>query len=278
MNSRDDVLVRALAPTDIPAAMRISEAAGWNQTETDWHNLLRLAPDTCYGLKCDGFLAATTTAVCYQRKLAWIGMVLTDPAHRRRGFARRLVEHAIEVLTARHMEWIKLDATEMGAPLYRQLGFEPECEIERWGTTVGKTPATPDLNWHDQCSALDRGAFGADRSNLLAVLAPLGAAAVPNEGYAMARAGAKAAYFGPCVSRRAETAHELLAWFLSRHAGEPVYWDLLPANTEAVQLARAYGFAPLRRLVRMCRRGVTGAAPLNHDDSQVFAIAGFEYG
>jgi tetratricopeptide (TPR) repeat protein len=53
MNSRDDVLVRALAPTDIRAAMRISEAAGWNQTETDWHNLLRLAPDTCYGLKCD---------------------------------------------------------------------------------------------------------------------------------------------------------------------------------------------------------------------------------
>jgi hypothetical protein len=28
----------------------------------------------------------------------------------------------------------------------------------------------------------------------------------------------------------------------------------------------------------MVRRGVPGAAPLAHDDSQVFAIAGFEYG
>jgi len=26
------------------------------------------------------------------------------------------------------------------------------------------------------------------------------------------------------------------------------------------------------------RRGHPGAAPLDHDDSQVFAIAGFEYG
>jgi len=274
-------LVRALAPADIPAAMRIKEAAGWNQTETDWHNLLRLAPETCFGLECDGVLAATTTAVCYERRLAWIGMVLTDPAHRRRGFARRLMEHAIEALTACRMEWIKLDATEMGVPLYRQLGFEPECGIERWGATAVQVPGMPDLSWHDRWSALDRQAFGADRSQLLAMLAPLGAASLEgdeDQGYAMARPGSQAAYFGPCVVRRAETAAELLAWFLVRHPREPAYWDLLPHNAEAVRLARACGFTPLRRLVRMVRRGHPGAAPLDHDDSQVFAIAGFEYG
>jgi hypothetical protein len=63
--------VRTLSPADIPAAMRIKEAAGWNQTGTDWRNLLRLAPDTCFGIECEGRLAATTTAVCYERKLAW---------------------------------------------------------------------------------------------------------------------------------------------------------------------------------------------------------------
>lgn len=274
-------VVRGLTRADIPAAMRIKEAAGWNQTETDWHNLLRLAPETCFGLECNGSLAATATAVCYERRLAWIGMVLTDPAHRRRGFARRLMEHAIVALMARQMEWIKLDATEVGAPLYRQLGFEPECGIERWGATAVPFPRMPDLSWQDRWSALDRQAFGADRSQLLAMLAPLGAATFEgdaDEGYAMARPGSQAAYFGPCVSRRAETAGELLAWFLARHPQETVYWDLLPHNTEAVRLARACGFAPLRRLVRMARRGAPGAAPLDHDDSQVFAIAGFEYG
>jgi GNAT superfamily N-acetyltransferase len=273
-------LVRALTPADIPAAMRIKEAAGWNQTETDWHNLLALAPETCFGLECGGVLAATATAVCYGRKLAWIGMVLTDPAHRRRGFARRLMQHAIDTLMARQVEWIKLDATEMGSPLYRELGFEPECGIERWGATAGPAPGIPDLSGRDQPRALDRQAFGADRSELLAMLAPLGAAGVADHGngYAMARPGSQAAYFGPSVSRRAETAEELLAWFLARHPQEPVCWDLLPSNSEAVRLARAAGFAPLRRLVRMVRRGVPGAAPLVHDDSQVFAIAGFEFG
>jgi GNAT superfamily N-acetyltransferase len=270
-------LVRALTPADIPAAMRIKEAAGWNQTETDWRNLLKLAPETCFGVECGGVLAATATAVCYGRRLAWIGMVLTDPAHRRRGFARRLLQHAIEMLTARQVEWIKLDATEMGAPLYREFGFEPECGIERWGATAGPPPGIPDLTWREQPAVLDRQAFGADRSELLATLAPLGAAAV-GDGYAMARPGSQAAYFGPCVSRRAETAEGLLAWFLARHPREPVCWDLLPSNSEAVRLARAAGFAPLRRLVRMVRRGVPGAAPLAHDDSQIFAIAGFEFG
>jgi len=258
--------------------MRLKEAAGWNQTAIDWQNLLQIAPETCFGLECDGVLAATTTAVCYEHRLAWIGMVLTDPAHRRRGLARRLMEHAIEALTARQMEWIKLDATEMGAPLYRQLGFEAECGIERWGNRAAQAPGWPDLSWRDQWSALDRQAFGADRSELLAMLAQLGAASVADAGYAMARPGSQGAYFGPCVSRRTETSGELLSWFLSRYAGEPVYWDLLSANAEAVRLARACGFAPLRRLVRMVRPGKPGAAPLAHDDSLVFATAGFEYG
>jgi len=270
--------VRALTRADFPAAMRIKEAAGWNQTETDWHNLLRLAPETCFGVECDGALTATTTAVCYERRLAWIGMVLTDPAQRRRGFAHRLMEHAIEALTARQIEWIKLDATEMGVPLYRQLGFEPECGVERWGTTAGQDSRVPDLRWQGEWSTLDSQAFGADRSELLATLAPLGGAAVAGEGYAMTRPGSQAAYFGPCFSRSPEIAGELLAWFLSRHAGEPVYWDLLPGNTEAVRLAQDFGFERRRRLVRMVRPGKPGAAPLVHDAARVFAIAGFEYG
>ena len=205
-------------------------------------------------------------------------MVLTDPAHRRRGFARRLMEHLIEALAERQVDWIKLDATEAGAPLYREFGFEAECAVERWGSVAAQVRGMPSLSWPGWRLGLDREAFGADRAQLLGMLAPLGAAAVGDEGYAMARPGSKAAYFGPCISRGPEAAVELLTWFLAGHRGEPVYWDLLPSNVEAVRLARAGGFAPQRRLVRMARRGRPGAAPLDHDDSQAFAIAGFEFG
>ena len=94
----------------------------------------------------------------------------------------------------------------------------------------------------------------------------------------MARPGTRAAYFGPCVSRSPEAARKLLGWFLATHPHQAVFWDLLPGNAEALRLARALGFQPVRRLARMVRRGAGQAGPLVRDDSQVFAIAGFEYG
>ena len=270
--------VRPLTAADIPAAMRIKAAAGWNQTESDWHNLLRLAPDTCFGLECDGTLAATTTAICYGQRLAWVGMVLTDPAHRRRGFARRLMEHTLAALAERRMEWIKLDATDLGAALYRQLGFDDEAPVERWRAVTREVAPRNLPSWSHQWAERDRAVFGADRATLLDLLATGEAAAVPSAGYAMARPGSEAAYFGPCVASSPDAARELLDWVLSRHAGEPVAWDLLPHNAEAARLARDFGFTPVRRLVRMARAGVPGATPLVRDDNQVFAIAGFEFG
>lgn len=252
--------------------MRLKEAAHWNQTEADWRNLLRLAPEGCFAIEQDGALVATTSAVCFGRELAWIGMVLTHPDYRGRGLARQLMEHALAYLDGR-VDWIKLDATDMGRPLYRKLGFEDECPIERW---VGQVPDLPAgrLELAPLEHAMDRQAFGADRQELLAILGQIESAATPH-GYAMGRGGSKAAYFGPCVARSAVEARALVDWFRSRHRNETVYWDLLPHNSEAVRIARECGFEPLRKLVRMAR---PGARPFEHEDGLVYAIAGFEYG
>ena len=94
----------------------------------------------------------------------------------------------------------------------------------------------------------------------------------------MSRPGANASTFGPCVARSSEAARTLLKWFLARHPGETVFWDLLPDNREAVSLARDFGFAPVRKLVRMVRPGAVSASPPARDDSLVYATAGFEYG
>jgi hypothetical protein len=126
--------------------------------------------------------------------------------------------------------------------------------------------------------ALDYQAFGADRFLLLQSLAAEGAVSVPSQGFAMGRAGSQAAYFGPCVSRASETARELLEWFLNRHPGEAVFWDLLPGNRQALRLAEEFGFERRRQLVRMVRRGAARSKNFPHDDSYVYAIAGFEYG
>jgi GNAT superfamily N-acetyltransferase len=280
----------------IPGAMRLKEAAGWNQTERDWERLLDLEPEGCFGLIADGTLAATTTAYCYGRRLAWIGMVLTDPAFRGRGYARRLMEHAIDWLDRRGVEWTRLDATDMGRPLYLKLGFEDEGPIERWAVaTAHRATATEHRAAQtehraarvskrtapftvEEWLALDSESFGADRARLLESLASEEAAAIPGLGFAMGRPGSKAAFFGPCACRSTEAARTLLQWFLGRHPGETVFWDLLPANREALNLALEFSFERRRELVRMVRRGPAATRTLGQNDAFTFAIAGFEYG
>jgi GNAT superfamily N-acetyltransferase len=270
---------RLLTLADIPAGMRLKEAAGWNQTETDWRNLLDLAPESCFGIDCEDELRATTTAICYGRELAWIGMVLTEPAYRGLGLARRLIEHTLEHLRRERVQWIKLDATDMGRPVYARLGFRDETVIERWVRKPGRVHARATLAGRFAPDAtLDREAFGADRRPLLRALGAIESASIADTGFGMGRAGSVASYFGPCVARSQDAARDLLLWFLNRHGGESIYWDILAANCEAVELAREFGFERARELTRMTLAGADHATPLQNNDALVFAAAGFEYG
>jgi GNAT superfamily N-acetyltransferase len=265
--------VRLLRPSDIPSAMRLKDAAGWNQTEEDWRRILELDPEGCFGIEREGRLVATTTAICYGRTLAWIGMVLTDPEFRGRGLASQLMRRALEFLDGRAIECVKLDATGMGRGLYCKFGFVDECPVERWERKPG--PAAPlEVGPRGFDPAMDRRAFGADRGRLLASLAGGESASIPGSGFAMGRPGSRAAFFGPCVATSVDAARSLVGWFVARHAGEPVYWDLLPDHPEAAALAERFGFQRIRELVRMAR-GASSAPP---DPRQVYAIAGFEFG
>ena len=270
---------RILTASDIPECMRLKESAGWNQTEQDWRNVMALAPEGCLRIEECGAVVATTTAVCFGQELGWIGMVLTDPAYRGRGYARCLMQEALAQLSARRVRWIKLDATDMGRPLYEQLGFRTEGLIERWLRPPGAVlpPCTAPGPFRLDV-ALDREAFGADRSELLEVLAKMETATLESGAYAMGRPGSKAHYFGPCVSRSREHARDLLTWFLGQHQREPVYWDVLSANSEAVDLAREHGFEKVRTLSRMSLDSVADTPRLDNHDELVFAAAGFEYG
>ena len=95
---------RTFREDDIPAAMRLKEAAGWNQTEQDWLTVLDVAAGQCWVRELDGDVVGTVTAVSYGRELAWIGMMLVDPAYRRRGIARDLMKFALGYLEARRLK------------------------------------------------------------------------------------------------------------------------------------------------------------------------------
>ena len=247
--------IRPLTRDDIPQALELSSAAGWNQTAEDWSTILELGADSCFAIDWEGQLASTATLVCYDEQLAWLGMVLTKPAFQRRGFARMLVERALAAADERGIWTVKLDATAQGQPLYESLGFVAEQEIQRWsGRGYPGGLATE---------------FSPDRNPLLAALARR---APPLDDFVMHRDGLRASYLGPCIARTQESAARLIASALAYDPG-PWLWDLLPANPGAVELATGFGFQITRRLVRMYR-----GEPLREDESMIYAIAGFEFG
>jgi GNAT superfamily N-acetyltransferase len=262
---------RLLAPEDIPRCLELCAEAGWNQTRRDWLRLLSVAPRGCFGIDVEGRLAATATLVTYGVDLAWIGMVLVRQAHRGTGLARTLLGRVMEAGEEQGVACLKLDATALGEPVYRKLGFVEECGVERWMRTPGEPVPLVRTAEYRFAAARDREAFGADRAALLWMLEQEQAFGGDDGSFALGRAGAQAAHFGPCVTSTAEAGAGLLAAFLARHLEQRVYWDRFTAN--AAREGALFGFAPVRHLKRMYRGRLVTGVP-----ERQFALAGFEWG
>lgn len=274
--------IRMLFESDIPSAMRLKEAAGWNQTDADWRRLLSLQPEGCFGAVRDGRLVGTTTTTIYG-ELAWIGMVLVDPEHRRQGIAAKLVKVALEYLNGK-VETIKLDATALGRPVYEQFGFAVESQVERWmgnlGSSRRETRIVIDQESIRELLELDRLAFGADRSELIetlttdACVAPvlLRAADSGLSGYALARSGTRKTYVGPMIVSETELVETLLDQMLSQLPGHEVYIDINRECVADTSLLSDRGFIKERDLIRMVKGPSQKTSPL------VVAIAGPEIG
>jgi hypothetical protein len=213
-------------------------------------------------------------------------MVLTHPEFRGRGFAKRLLEHVLRRADAAGIRTLKLDATNQGKPLYEKYDFRSEQAVERWGGKCDEVGVAGSLDIKG-VGALDTRAFGVNRSVLLQALASRGSRICSGGGFLMTRTGRSAGYLGPCVARNAKAARDLLLQCSRRPevkvATDPResevrqldewYWDLLPDNKAAVEMASELGFTRKRQLTRMVRgKNFRGA------DELVYAIAGFEIG
>lgn len=66
------------------------------------------------------------------RPAAHIFNVYTDPAHRGRGLARRLVMEILARARAEGLQVSNLHASSAGRPIYERLGFEPTNEMRAY--------------------------------------------------------------------------------------------------------------------------------------------------
>jgi len=237
------VAIRSLLTEDIDDAFELSSLAGWNQTRDDWRMLLETAK-VCLAIEVERRLASTATLICYGTKLAWVGMILTHPDFQRRGFARLMMNEIMRRASELRISTVKLDATDFGRNLYESFGFRAEQTVERW----------------ERCGAADDTELPRDRI-------------VQGRNYVGDRPGRQKRYLGPCSADNPETARALISRMLSRAPQIGWYWDLLPENPAAVQIARELGFERVRTLTRM-----VWGRDLRENEEQVFAISGFELG
>lgn len=276
--------IRLMTPADIPAGMRLKDIAGWNQTREDWARFLQFNPEGCFVADHDGRVAGTVATIIYEGRLAWIGMVLVDPAFRGQGIGTALLRHAIAYLDGRRIPCIKLDATPQGKPLYERLGFKAEYEIERCvlRRSVGEAaPAPVPGDDFDAIAAIDRDAFGADRSEILRSVADAAPELVlpagqggSLRGYALGRRGSLADHLGPWIGREEQTARVVLESFLERSRRETIFVDVVRDNRCARGLVSEKGFEFSRPLTRMHRgKNSTPGRP-----DRVCAILGPEFG
>ena len=281
----EHIEIRLLFESDIPAAMRLKEAAGWNQTEDDWVRLIGLEPTGCFAAIKNSELVGTTTTTTYKDLLAWVGMVLVDPQNQRQGIATRLMEVALDYLRGK-VATVKLDATAQGKPVYERFGFEAESMIERWSGNIESTSmdqSDEPLN-HElrrELLALDERAFDGDRSALIESL--IGDSLVPPvfkrsgdgtlSGYALARRGTKANYIGPVVTTQPDQVESLLDQMLGELNSGRVYIDFNTECSLPSSLLAARGFVKERDLIRM-----SAGERRTRTSSLIVAIAGPEIG
>lgn len=273
-----------MTPLDIGAGLTLCRASGWNQTDADWQTFLSAAPDGALVAEQDGRVIGTVATLPYG-PFTWISMVLVDPAARGQGVGTLLLERGLalvpDAVTAR------LDATELGEPLYRTLGFTAEYGLARWfldeqrrrGTRAEDVRPFQSTDWR-MVRDIDLRVFGASRLDLLERLAQeapeyawvLEDTAV--RGYIFGRHGHNREQLGPLVADSSASAGALVATCLAEHPGRRFFIDVPEDQRAWRQILSDMGFAVERSFVRMHR----GLLTAEGEPSSTFAITGPEFG
>jgi GNAT superfamily N-acetyltransferase len=278
---------------DIPAGLALCRASRWNQTDADWRTFLGDAPHGAVVADEEGRVIGSAATMPYG-PFTWVSMVLVDPAARGRGVGTALLEHVLTLVPAGSVA--RLDATPLGEPLYRKLGFTPDCCLSRWfrdpdaATSVASTPATTHVPGRlrpfaevDRAAIreIDAAVFGASRASLLDRLA----AEAPElawvceqgswiRGYVLGRRGHVRDHIGPLVADSVAAATQLLDACLSTQPARGVVIDAPDAHVSWRDALLVRGFAIERPFFRMSR----GPLVTPGDPSRVFAITGPEFG
>lgn len=293
------VTLRPMGGEDIDAGLRLCRQSGWNQVARDWRQFLDRTPGgAVVAVDADGLVVGSVATIRYQApedgpSLAWIAMVLVDPAHRGGGIGTALLRRGLE-LTA-DLPAVGLDATPLGQPLYEKLGFVADsgfARLQRPGPPIGPPqrgePVRPEpgirhavMTDLDAIAALDVSATGLERSAMLSWLlegspdlAFVSESDSGIDGVLLGRVGFNAVHVGPLIAGSDIVAARLLRACMAQHASTAFFIDVAADQPGWQATVEALGFAVQRPFTRMYR----GQWRPDGNRSRLFAIIGPEFG
>ena len=130
---RKTVLIAAnQLPADADLSHLDAACAAYFADEDRQTTFLALDGDRVVGVGSADYHTEMPTCANPTGRCAFLMNIYTDPAYRRRGIAARIVNALVEDAKARGAGSVLLEATEMGAPLYRKLGFVEARGYMRW--------------------------------------------------------------------------------------------------------------------------------------------------
>lgn len=255
--------VRRLARNDIADAVALTRLVGWPHGEAEWRRLLDWEPEGCFCVEGERGLVGTATTITYARSLAWIGMMMVDPAHRRQGVATALLEAALHYLQAQRVACVMLDATDAGLPLYRRFGFRELYRVHTWRgrATEFFGPRARRLAAADMSAVVeyDEARFGAPRGRVLLRLQ----AEFPRlgwvdrdargrlQGYLLARRRGDDVLIGPWLHDSPWGATVLLETALGAVRGQMAQVSLPDRNLAATPIVQDRALRPVAHVTRM---------------------------
>ena len=243
-------VIQPLTVENLNAAITLLEVADLAGAKTNLRRYLRCQP-RCGWAAFDGDELVGIVTVLRQGASGFVGAMAVHPDHRGAGLGRRLLVHAQDEARRTGIATFLLEATPMGAHLYRRLGYVDEYETLILTRDVVSPPPSTRIaaSEHAALSQLDLVATGTMRDDMLLDL--LGehesGVTVHRGGDLVGAAMLLGERLGPALARDPD-------------AGEALFAQLVPAcrvavipepNRAALDAAARHGFSELRRLRRM---------------------------
>jgi GNAT superfamily N-acetyltransferase len=268
-------MFETMAPEHLDGAVELSRQVGWPHRREDWE-LVQSLSQGVVALE-EGRVVATTLMTPFGDDAATINMVIVDASLRGRGLGQKLVEEALAKAGERTCYLV---ATQGGLRLYEKLGFVATGRIVQHQGEALPVDAPDHVSWnkdgdHERLVALDRAAYGHERSVLMWLLRERAKVAViRDEGeihaFAAIRPFGRGLVIGPVVARNGNEAKALIDFLLAHHHGRFVRIDT-DTSTKLAEWFTERGLTHVGGGITM-RRSVVAQKENKHAHQRTYAL------